>query len=220
MSRVLLLLLVSVAVLVETGLPLLAAIRIETFDEVVKLITNAALLLSPTGRSLPMTDEKRTPEEEHEDVGLYQKLAARTAELVDEGRKTLDEALKKAGEEIAAGGEYTREQAERIGEFLRRDLSAVGKKAQQARDAVLEAVEPSRVAAGVQSGLARLLASAADRLNELAEKSEQSLEYKTGEVTSPGTLTCKECGQEMHLKSTTRIPPCPHCHKTLFRKSY
>ncbi|MDX9709141.1 MAG: hypothetical protein RBT64_06270 [Trichloromonas sp.] len=167
-----------------------------------------------------MTDEKRTPEEEHEDVGLYQKMAARAAEILEEGRKSLDEALKKAGEEIAAGGEYTREQAERIGKFLRRDLSAVGKKAQQARDAVLEAVEPSRVVAGVQSGLARLLTSAADLLNELAEKSEQGLEFKTGEVTSPGTLTCKECGKEMYLKSTARIPPCPHCHKTQFRKSY
>ena len=167
-----------------------------------------------------MTDEKRTPEEEHEDVGLYQKLAARAAEILEDGRKTLDEALKKAGDEIAAGGEYTREQAERIGGFLRRDLSAVGKKAQQARDAVLEAVEPRRVVAGVQSGLARLLTSAADLLHELAEKSEQGLEFKTGEVTSPGTLTCKECGKEVHLKSTTRIPPCPQCHKTHFRKSY
>ncbi len=166
-----------------------------------------------------MTDEKQTPEE-HEDVSLYQKLADRAAEILRDGRKTLDEALKNAGEEVTAGGEYTREQAEKISAYLRRDLSEVGSKTQQARDAVINAVEPHRVAAGVQSGLAKLLITAADVLNELAGKSEQVLEFKTGEVTSPGTLTCKDCGKEMHFKSTVKIPPCPSCHKTLFRKSY
>ncbi|WP_432823011.1 zinc ribbon-containing protein [Trichloromonas sp.] len=166
-----------------------------------------------------MSDEKQKPED-HEDVGLYQKLADRTAEILAEGKKTLDGALKKASDEITAGGEYSREQAEKISAYLRRDLSEVGKKALQARDAVLAAVEPHRVVAGMQSGLAKLLSTAADVLSELAGKSEQGLEFKTGEVTSPGTLTCKDCGKEMHFKATVRIPPCPQCHKTVFRKSY
>ncbi len=166
-----------------------------------------------------MSDEKQKPEE-HEDVGLYQKLADRTAEILAEGKKTLDGALKKASDEITSGGEYSREQAEKISAYLRRDLSEVGKKALQARDAVLAAVEPHRVVAGMQSGLAKLLSTAADVLSELAGKSEQGLEFKTGEVTSPGTLTCKDCGKEMHFKATVRIPPCPQCHKTVFRKSY
>ena len=166
-----------------------------------------------------MSDEKQNPEE-NEDVGLYQKLADRTAELLEGGRKTLDEALKKARDEITSSGDYTREQAEKITAYLRRDLTEVGKKAQQARDAVLQAVEPHRVVAGVQSGLSKLLTTAADVLTEWAGKSEQSLEFKTGEVTSPGTLSCKDCGKEMHFKTTVRIPPCPQCHKTFFRKSY
>ncbi|WP_303721211.1 hypothetical protein [Malonomonas rubra] len=164
--------------------------------------------------------ENTQKSEEHEDVSLYQKLADRAAEAFQGGRRSLDEALKKAGEELTSGGEYTREQAEKVGEFLRRDIGEVGKKARQARDSVIEAVEPHRVAAGVQSGLSKLLRSAADVLTEIAGKSEQILDFKTGEVTSPGTLTCKECGKEMHFKTTVKIPPCPHCHKTKFRKSY
>lgn len=166
-----------------------------------------------------MTENKQNSEE-HEDVGLYQKMADRAAEILQEGRKTLDEALKKAGDEITSGGDYTREQAEKISNYLRRDLTEVGKKAQLARDAVIDAVEPHRVVAGVQNGLSRLLRTAADVLTELAGKSEQVLEFKTGEVTSPGTLTCKSCGKVMHFKSTVRIPPCSACHKTVFRKSY
>lgn len=166
-----------------------------------------------------MSENKQKPEE-HEDVSLYQKLADRAAEALQEGRKTLDEALKKAGDEVSSGGEYTREQAEKISKYLRRDLTEVGKKAQQARDSVINAVEPHRVAAGVQSGLSRLLRSAADLLTEVAGRSEQGLDFKTGEVTSPGTLSCKDCGKEMHFKATVKIPPCPSCHKTEFRKSY
>jgi Zn finger protein HypA/HybF involved in hydrogenase expression len=90
----------------------------------------------------------------------------------------------------------------------------------KATEAVKKAVEPLRVAAGVQSAFSRILTSAAASLTELAERSEKSLEYKTGEITSPGTLTCKDCNAEMHMSKTARIPPCPKCHKTIFRKSY
>lgn len=166
-----------------------------------------------------MSKEKQNPEE-NEEVHLYQRLADRTAEILKEGRKTVDEALKKAGDEITSGGEYTREQAEKIGAYLRRDLGEVGRKLKQARNTVIAAAEPHRLAAGVQSGLAKLLSTAADVLGEVAERSEKVLEFHTGEVTSPGTLTCKECGKEVHLKATVRIPPCPACHKTVFRKSY
>ncbi|MDT8420165.1 MAG: hypothetical protein RQ754_07010 [Desulfuromonadales bacterium] len=166
-----------------------------------------------------MSDEKQKPEE-HEDVGLYQRISERAAELIQEGRKTLDEALKKASEEISASGDYTREKAEKVGEYLRRDLAEFSGRVQKAGESVKGATEPHRIVAGMQSGLAKFLTTAADVLTELAGKSEQVLEYKTGEVTSPGTLTCKDCGKEMHFKATVRIPPCPQCHKTVFRKSY
>ena len=166
-----------------------------------------------------MSDEKQSPEE-NEDVHLYQKLADRAAEILKDGRKTVDEALKKAGDEISSGGEFTREQAEKIANYLRRDLGAVGNKIKKTRATVITAAEPHRLAAGVQSGLAKLLHTAADVLTDVAERSEKTIEFRTGEVTSPGTLTCKDCGKEMSLKSTVRIPPCPSCHKTVFRKSY
>lgn len=161
--------------------------------------------------------EQNEPQREQEEVGLYEKLAARTADLLDEGKKTFDEALKKAKEELAAAGDFSREHADRIGDYVRRDLMNSTRKA---GESVKKAVAPQRLAAGVQSAFARIVSSAAETLTELAERSEKSLEYRTGEVTSPGTLTCKECSAEIHMTKTTRIPPCSKCHKTLFRKSY
>jgi Zn finger protein HypA/HybF involved in hydrogenase expression len=162
-------------------------------------------------------NDQNDKKEEHEDVGLYEKLAARTADLLEEGKKTFDEALKRAKEELSSAGDFSREQADKLGEYVRRDLK---ENADKAKDAVKKAVEPQRLAAGAQSAFTRILTSTAEALTELAERSEKSLEYKTGEITSPGTLTCKDCGAEMHMSKTTRIPPCPKCHKTLFRKSY
>jgi Zn finger protein HypA/HybF involved in hydrogenase expression len=155
--------------------------------------------------------------DDQQDVGLYEKLAARTAELLEEGKKTLDEALKKAKEEFSRAGEFSSEQLEKMASYVRRD---VAENAGKAKEAVKKAVDPQRVAAGAQSFFARILTSAADALSDLAGKTEKAIEFNTGEVTSPGTLTCKECGAEMHLKGTVRIPPCPKCHKTVFRKSY
>jgi len=163
-----------------------------------------------------MSDQNEKKEEQ-EEIGLYEKLASRTADLLEEGKKTFDEALKKAKEELSAAGDFSREQVDKLGEYVRRDLK---ENAEKARAAVIKAVEPQRVVAGVQSAFTRILTTAAETLTELAEKSEKSLEFKTGEITSPGTLTCKDCDAEMHMTKTTRIPPCPKCHKTIFRKSY
>ena len=162
-------------------------------------------------------NDQNDKRDEHEEVGLYEKLASRTADLLEEGKKTYEEALKKAKDELSAAGDFSREKADRLGEYVSRDLK---ENAEKTRDAVKKAVEPQRLAAGVHSTFSRILNSAAETLSEFAEKSEKSLEYKTGEITSPGTLTCKECEAEMHMTRTVRIPPCPKCHKTLFRKSY
>lgn len=162
-------------------------------------------------------NEQNDQKNEHEEVGLYEKLAGRTAEILEDGKKTFDEALKKAKDELASAENFSRERLDRLGEYVRRDLK---ENARKAKDAVRMAIEPQRLAAGAQSAFSRILTSAAETLSELAERSEKSLEYKTGEITSAGTLTCKGCDAEMHMTKTTRIPPCPKCHKTLFRKSY
>lgn len=167
-------------------------------------------------------EQEPKPEEraEQQEVRFYEKLAARTAELLESGRKSLDEALKKASEELAAAGDFSREQADKISSYVRRDLAQLAEQADKARTAVKQAADPQRVAAGMQSVLSRILRGAAETLGELAARTEQQLERRTGEVTSPGTLKCRECGAEMRFTATVRIPPCPKCHQTRFRKSY
>jgi hypothetical protein len=166
---------------------------------------------------MTVQDDKQ---QEQKEVGLYEKIAARTAELLEEGKKTLDEALAKAREEIASAGEFSREQAEKVSAFVRRDIALMKEKEGLSAEALKRALDPQRVTAGIQSVLANIMAKTSGVLGEWAEKTKKHLQFHTGEVTSLGTLTCKGCQAEMHFKGTSRIPPCPKCHQTVFRKSY
>jgi len=163
-----------------------------------------------------MTDNKPP----HEDVSLYEKLVASTERLLNAGRKNIDEVMTRAKDELSAADDFTREQAEKVSAFVERDLQHTIKHMNQAKISLKEAMNPNRIAAGAQSVFARILSSSADTLQEWADKSERSIQFKTGEVTSAGTLTCTSCGEDIHIQNTGRIPPCPKCHHTLFRKSY
>lgn len=167
-----------------------------------------------------MSENNQQPPRDQEEVRIYEKLVSRTEELLQSGRKTLEEALKKSADEVRSAGDYTREKTDRIIGYVRRDIQHLTDNSEKARQSFREAFEPSRLSAGVQSLFTKILSGTAETLGEWARKSEQNLEFKTGEVTSPGTLTCRNCGEEIHIRKPSRIPPCPACHKTLFRKSY
>jgi ssDNA-binding Zn-finger/Zn-ribbon topoisomerase 1 len=164
---------------------------------------------------------KNSPQkQEQEEISLYARIVTRTEELMESGRKNLDEALKKASEDLTSAGDFTREQSERIAGYVKRDLGHAAEHVSKTTESIKGAVTPQRLAAGAQSLFARILTTTSEQLSEWAQKAEGHLEFKTGEITSPGTLTCKNCQEELHMKRTARIPPCPKCHKTIFRKSY
>ena len=166
-----------------------------------------------------MTDTNETKHEQ-EDVGIYKKIVTRTEELLESGRKNLDDALKKAGDEFSSAGTFTREQTEKISNYIKRDLHHAFESVDRGKGTVKDAVDPQRIVVGAQSFFSKILLNTAETLSGWAKKSEQLLEYKTGEITNPGTLTCKKCSEEIHLRKTGRIPPCPKCHHTFYRKSY
>ena len=168
--------------------------------------------------------EKQGNVEEQKEVGLYEKLALRSKELIEEARdktvETAEAAIEKAKAEMVAAGEFGSEQGERLKTSLIRDLQATRDAAVEMGKTAGEVLEPHRVAAGIQSSLAKILDTVSDTLEEWGNKLESGLDYKTGEITTPGTMTCKECGNKMKMSNTGRIPPCHKCKGTKFRKSY
>ena len=168
--------------------------------------------------------EEQNNHKEAQEVSQYEKLAARTREFLETARektpKTLDEAFDRAREEMIAAGDFSREQARKIQTFLQRDLKSAGEHFPQLGKTLKEAVDPQRVASGIQSTLAYILDALGDTFKDFASKTAERLTYRTGELSSPGTLKCNSCGKRIYMTSTGRVPPCAKCHSTEFQKSY
>ncbi|MEO8303898.1 MAG: hypothetical protein ABI724_07245 [Betaproteobacteria bacterium] len=128
--------------------------------------------------------------------------------------------MDRAREQLAAAGEFTAEQGVAFKKFLERDLEQTTADMRSLGKEAEERLHPSRVGAGALSSLAKLLHATGSAVNSLSRKAEDALSYQTGELTTAGTLTCTACGQEVQLKATAHIPPCPKCHGTRYRKSY
>ena len=163
------------------------------------------------------TEEKK-PEEKGKDWS--EKVTSRTTDFVSSGKVALDKFLKKAKAEIVGTGDISRTQAEKLTAFFRRDFSTHSENLRKTGENLKKNVAPKKLSVTLRGAFSRSLKSVAGKLEEVAEKSEKALEYKTGEMAGPGTLTCKECGGEMKLTSAVRIPPCPKCHKTIFRITF
>lgn len=155
---------------------------------------------------------------------LYDRYAERARQLFESGqergREAMEKALGRAREQLAEAGEFTAEQGEVFQRYLRRDLEQTMGDMRELGEEARERLNPSRLGAGALSSLAGLLGAAGQALSSLSRRAEAALHFRTGEITSAGTLTCARCGKTLHLRKTAHVPPCPSCSGTEFRKGY
>lgn len=154
----------------------------------------------------------------------YDTLAQRFNELYsagkERGRESMAVALEKAREQLTAAGEFSAEQGEDLKQYLARDLDQTIADARQLGEDAKERLHPARLGAGALASLASILDATGEALRSLSGKAREALVYKSGELTSAGTLTCQSCGQKVQFKATGHIPPCPKCNATVFSKGY
>jgi len=160
----------------------------------------------------------------HRQEWLYDRLADRFRiafqEGVDKSRASVDVAAEKAREQLTAAGALTAQQGQRLKAFLIRDFELTATELRAAGKSAAEHLHPARVGAGALSSLATVFDSVGDKLQDFALRADEALAYKTGEVTSAGTLTCVKCKATLHFKQTGTVPPCPSCAATQFHKGY
>jgi hypothetical protein len=95
----------------------------------------------------------------------------------------------------------------------------------QAGETTLEAVDKTldtACAALVAAG--EFTAENGERLRQfikrdLLQRDNPQLTFRTGDITSAGTLSCSGCGWTIVTSRTTVLPPCPHCSETAYRKT-
>ena len=139
--------------------------------------------------------EEATPPGLRRAIGKARDTAVELEELtVDEAEKIADYLHR----DLQDAGSYLAETGHQLGDWLRFDINLL-------EDKLLE-----------------VLSRVADHTSLEIQQFEHDLEvgppWNAGEVTGPGTLVCVECGKELHFHKAGHIPPCPGCRGTRYRR--
>lgn len=167
------------------------------------------------------------PNQTHHQVGVYNRMMERVRHMLEDtehkSRPSFDHVIARARDRAVELGEATLEDAAQVADYLKRDLSAMagymhetGKEYSDWFHMDLELIE---------ARLLDLITSVADqtevewaRWAAQAQQADQLSNYRSGEITGPGTLECIACGEQLRFVKTGRIPPCSACHAGEFRR--
>lgn len=152
------------------------------------------------------------------DYESFLKRVQEKLEHIDEA--SIKEALDHAKETAIALGELSKEEAQVIFTYVKRDLA-------HAADFLQETGEGLQ--RWMQMDISLLESSLYDAFSKVADKTlldQQKLDfrlergpvYQAGEIVGLGTLQCDACGEVIQYKQATEIKPCPVCGETAFSR--
>ncbi|MCU7835937.1 MAG: zinc ribbon-containing protein [gamma proteobacterium symbiont of Taylorina sp.] len=125
--------------------------------------------------------------------------------------------VKEAEEFLAELQQWSKEEIGLISRYVQRDLHDTAIKMEKENKNFQQWLEFD--VRQVEEKVLSVFANMADRTRqELDHINDKANEWHTGEVTSIGTLVCKSCSKELHFHKAGRIPPCPSCHHTEFKR--
>ncbi len=156
----------------------------------------------------------------------YEKMYERAIENIHTAEEKTGPLLHKLIEEAKDKAidlkEISEEDAEKIADYLKRDLS-------DAAHYLSESGRELKDWLGFETALLEadtlyLLQEIADpttlELQKLKLDAQRASVYRSGEITGPGTLVCDQCGEKLHFHKPGKIPPCPKCHASSFHRQH
>jgi hypothetical protein len=195
-----------------------------------------------------MTTEKKQDNTTEEELAAYEKLRQRVSKTFGElhdkiNGETISQAIDKATSELKGMGGHSMEAIGKASAALKKDIASTTEHIRPKVNGITEgtkkqfdhwldkggalwhdiALEAEHAYEYSRDKGGAFLVNIAKGLSEwgqtMGEKLDTSLKYKTGEITHGGEFICTSCEGKIHLKQPGRIPPCPKCTKTEFRRS-
>ncbi|MEZ5543024.1 MAG: zinc ribbon-containing protein [Pseudomonadota bacterium] len=168
-----------------------------------------------------MKDEHTTRERWH---AAYDKMMARVRTALEEAeentRPKVSAFIDKARDTAVELEELTRDEAERVAYYLRRDLEDAGRHLAETGHELGDWLRFD--VHQIEDRLLEIFASVADRTRlemlQFEQEVDEGLAWHAGEVTGPGSLTCDACGAVTRFSATGTIPPCANCGHTVFHR--
>ena len=167
---------------------------------------------------------KPTPDSENKHTHAYDRMLTRVKDFIEEAEEEfapkIQYALDSAKDKASELGELSREEAEKIGDYIKRDINdaaeymaSEGKELGDWLKFDAELVEDRLV-----DVLSHVVDTTKIEFQNLAERAKQANLWNAGEITGPGTLTCTNCGEQVIFHETREIPDCPKCDGSLFQR--
>jgi hypothetical protein len=159
------------------------------------------------------------------DNGQPQRTRTRGAIRTHLGRKRTGPRSRAADTQsgrLRGDGELTRREQEDLFDRLMVQFqslfSAAGERTAAAFDTALNAACDTLVSAG------EFTVDGAERLRnyirrDLLHRDHPAMTFRTGDITTAGTIACETCGWTIRTARTTLLPSCPQCGETAFLKT-
>jgi rubrerythrin len=153
----------------------------------------------------------------------YHKMMTRVKKALSHASETtLKQHIENAKEKAVELEELSREEAQRISDYLHKDLQDAAEFIITTEQALAEWMRFDLEL--IEEQFLDLFSVMVDHtkveLENLAECARQATEWYTGEITGPGTLQCDNCGKQLHFHHPDHIPPCPNCGSVLFKRQF
>ena len=158
-------------------------------------------------------------------IDAYNQMMARVQDSIESAESnavpTLQKAIDMAKKQAIHFGEITLEEAEEIGNYIKRDINDAAEylmeTSQEFSEWLMLDIEI------IEQKVLELFFSVADKtrleLEQLAHPSCAIHLYHAGEITGPGTLLCASCGHQVPFQTTAEIPLCPNCKHSQFKRA-
>jgi hypothetical protein len=195
-----------------------------------------------------METDKQQDQNTKEELAVYEKLRQKVSSILGQlnekiGREAISQAIDKAAAELKELGGHSKEVVGRASTALKKDIASTAENIKPKVEGMTEETrqqfdnwldkggalwheisrEAERIYEFSRDKSGAFLVNVAKGLGEwsqtVGEKLDTSLKYKTGEITHGGEFICTSCEGKIRLKHPGRLPPCPKCTKTEFRRS-
>ncbi len=152
---------------------------------------------------------------------LYDELLEKTRQFIDEADREISPklhyAVDAAKDKIADLEEYTREEVEKIGEYLKRDLIDAARFSGDFGQWLK--FETGLIEDRLLEAFSSMVDHTRLELNRIRDEADRYGEWRSGEVAGIGTLVCQECGETLRFSASSLIPPCPRCQGHRWRRA-
>jgi len=154
-------------------------------------------------------------------IKAYDDLMTHLYEAMDDTLHTVAEALEIAKEKTSRLGGHTQEEINKIADFVMRDVEhAATSSPNSHHDSLTEWLkfDIDLIENFALSAFLDIADKTRIKLAALEMDAKQYHPYQSGDIASPGTFVCDQCGKQISFKSTSVIPNCPDCQAAKFSR--